>query len=470
MLFNSYLFAIFFVLVFVVYRLLSHRAQNRFLLLASYVFYGSWDWRFLSLIIVSTLVDFVAGRVIGRAGSHARRKAFLTISLVTNLSLLGFCKYFNFFAAELSTLLGHIGIDAGIPTLHIILPVGISFYTFQSMSYTIDVYRNLTTPAEDLLDFSLFVAFFPQLVAGPIERYTTLMRQIERPRVLSDRHYVEGVYHVLIGLFKKVVIADNMAGIANAVFASDGSDLRGPECLLGLVAFAFQIYGDFSGYSSMAQGIANFLGFDLMYNFKMPYFASSPSDFWSRWHISLSSWLRDYLYIPLGGNRSGLLQTYRNLMLTMMLGGFWHGAAWTFILWGTFHGAILCLYRRFDRYGGVSQTPQRTGPLRLVVMFALTLVGWLLFRAESMTQVRTMLWRMTTDWYWTDLSTYFAATMLFFVLPLMLYEWVLFRRGDDMLWLLRQPRWLRAGVYVYFALMIFIFSPDDVHEFIYFQF
>jgi alginate O-acetyltransferase complex protein AlgI len=469
-LFNSYVFAVFFIVVYLVYRLLGHRGQNHFLLVASYVFYGAWDWRFLSLIFISTAIDYVAGQRIERAATSAQRKAYLAVSMTTNLLFLGVCKYFNFFVTQLAELSDLLGIGIEIPTLRIILPVGISFYTFQSMSYAIDVYRGEAKVSRYFPDFALFVSFFPQLVAGPIERYTDLMNQIERPRVITDRHYVEGAYHILIGLFKKVVIADNMAGIANAVFATETSQLTGPECLLGLVAFAFQIYGDFSGYSSMAQGIANWLGFDLMYNFRMPYFASSPSDFWSRLHISLSTWLRDYLYIPLGGNRHGPIRTYRNLMLTMVLGGLWHGAAWTFIAWGFFHGLILCVYRRFLPSRPAAEIPRNASLLAIAWMFCLTLIGWLFFRAESMAQVREMLILMATDWRWSDLAGYFAATIAFFVAPLMVFEYILFRRGDDMLWLLRQPRWLRAGVYIYFAMMLLFFSPDEIHEFIYFQF
>jgi alginate O-acetyltransferase complex protein AlgI len=251
-LFNSYIFAVFFVVIYVAYRALGHRGQNWLLLAASYVFYGSWDWRFLSLLVFSTTVDYYAGIAMSATTSTRRRKAFLALSMTTNLTLLGVCKYYNFFVDQFVALFELFGVDLGAATLRIILPVGISFYTFQSMSYAIDVYRGEAKVARNFPDFALFVSFFPQLVAGPIERYADLMNQIARPRVITDRHYVEGVYHILIGLFKKVVIADNMSTIANAVFATNGADFTGPECFLGLVAFAFQIYRDFSGYSSMA--------------------------------------------------------------------------------------------------------------------------------------------------------------------------------------------------------------------------
>ena len=295
MLFNSYIFWIFFALVLILYLNLGHRSQNILLLVASYLFYGWWDWRFLSLVAASTLIDFTCTRQIAATGaSQSRRKLMLIVSIVSNLTFLGFFKYFNFFAGELASILSAIGLQANMPTLQIILPVGISFYTFQTMSYTIDVYLGKAQPARRLLDFALYVAFFPQLVAGPIERFGRLMPQIANPRTGRQGDFAEGLYHVLLGLFKKIVIADNMAAITNAVFAAGPGQASGADMLLALYAFAFQIYGDFSGYSSMAQGIAKWLGFDLIYNFRMPYFAVSPSDFWNRWHISLSAWLRDY--------------------------------------------------------------------------------------------------------------------------------------------------------------------------------
>jgi len=269
----------------------------------------------------------------GKLDDPRRRKLLLAVSMVANLGFLGFFKYFNFFVDQFAVLLAALGFEPHMPTLRIVLPVGISFYTFQTMSYVIDVYRGRLKPCGSLLDFAAFIAYFPQLVAGPIERAEHLLPQITGKRRYQAGDFEEGLYHVIIGLFKKVIIADNVAPIVNHVFALPANELSAGMVMLGVYAFAFQIYGDFSGYSSMAQGISKWLGITLSWNFKHPYFAKTPSDFWQRWHISLSSWLRDYLYIPLGGNRSGPRRTLINLMLTMLLGGLWHGAAWTFIIW-----------------------------------------------------------------------------------------------------------------------------------------
>ena len=389
MLFNSYTFWLFFGFVFVLCGLSrrNFRLQNTVLLVASYTFYGFWDWRFLSLLLVSTIIDFNVAQWLERAETPRRRKLLLALSLCANLGVLGVFKYLGFFTESMVELLNAFGIDSSLPVLNVLLPVGISFYTFQTMSYTIDVYRRELPATKRFFDFALFVSFFPQLVAGPIERAAKFLPQVLQPRLQNRLRFTEGFYLILLGLFKKVVIADNMAPIANAIFSRDVSTLSGPEVMIGVYAFAFQIYGDFSGYTDIARGVAKWLGFDLMLNFRMPYFAASPSDFWARWHISLSSWLRDYLYIPLGGNRHGALLTYRNLMLTMLLGGLWHGAVWTFVVWGGFHGLILCLYRFFGTFSTATEPRAlvRSGPfisgrwLGILVMFHLTCIGWLFF-------------------------------------------------------------------------------------------
>jgi D-alanyl-lipoteichoic acid acyltransferase DltB (MBOAT superfamily) len=318
-LFNSYIFWIFFLAVFALYSLNRRlRWQNSVLLVASYVFYGFWDWRFLGLLFISTVIDFYVARALERTPEEDRRKALLAVSLGANLGILGVFKYLGFFTESMVELLNALGVQSSLNVLEVLLPVGISFYTFQTMSYTIDVYRRQLPATSNFFDFALFVSFFPQLVAGPIERASKLLPQLLQPRTPSNSAFAEGFYLVLLGLFKKIVIADNMAPIVNAVFSRDVATLSGAEVLVGVYAFAFQIYGDFSGYTDIARGVAKWLGFDLMLNFRMPYFAVSPSDFWGRWHISLSSWLRDYLYIPLGGNRRRPLLTYRNLMLTMI--------------------------------------------------------------------------------------------------------------------------------------------------------
>ena len=384
MLFNSYVFAAFFAVVYTTY-LACHRwtrAQNLMLLAASYLFYGWWDWRFLGLIALSTAVDYVAGLKIACAPTEVARRCWLWLSVATNLGILGAFKYLGFFLDSLQPLLGAIGIEGALPSLRLVLPVGISFYTFQSMSYTIDVYRRRGEACRDPFDFALYVAFFPQLVAGPIERSTRLLGQITRPRTLNTPAIEAGVWLVVWGLFKKIVVADNAALLANPVFAAPEAH-AGSALLLGALAFTVQIYCDFSGYSNIARGLAKLLGFDLMVNFKLPYFALSPSDFWRRWHVSLSSWLRDYLYISLGGDRHGSWRTYRNLMVTMLLGGLWHGAAWNFVLWGLFHGLLLIAYRPLEERPRLLPDGVAADLARASVMFGLTVVGWVIFRVES---------------------------------------------------------------------------------------
>ena len=475
MLFNSYVFWAFFALVLLLYRGLPHRGQNWMLLVASYIFYGAWDWRFLSLIMFSTFLDYLLAIQIGKQKDARMRKVLLGISCCTSLGLLGFFKYFNFFAQELTHLLAAIGLEFMGPTMDIVLPVGISFYTFQTMSYTIDVYRGRTQPVTDPVDFALYVAFFPQLVAGPIERSTDLIPQITSPRTVRASDFSEGLWLILWGLFKKVVIADNMAMIVNGLFAENPNVLTGPECWIAVYAFALQIYGDFSGYSAMARGVARWMGFHLTSNFLFPYFSANPSEFWSRWHISLSSWLRDYLYIPLGGNRSGLLKTCRNLLLTMLLGGLWHGAAWGFVAWGLVHGLLLVGYRLgkgqlWGRHGTPVESSLGLWRLPLaLIFFHLVCVGWLFFRADDIGQAGAMLVKMFTDFRGSTLALFGISSIVFFGLPIMLLEFWLFLRNDDLL-PARQHWALRSVVYSHFAFMLLTFAPSQNYEFIYFQF
>ncbi len=472
MLFNSYAFWMFYAVVAAVYFRVGHRAQNRLLLAASYFFYGCWDWRFLGLIVVSTLVDFWVALELDRCANPRLRRGWLLGSIATNLGLLAFFKYYGFFSQELGRLLGAVGLPVLLPSLDIVLPVGISFYTFQTMSYTIDVYRRQLPAVRNLPDFALYVAFFPQLVAGPIERATRLLPQVVQPRRHHPGDFAEGLFHVLTGLFKKVFVADTLAMVVNALFATPTSELTGTEVLIGVYAFAFQIYGDFSGYSSIARGVAKWLGFDLMENFRRPYFAETPSEFWQRWHISLSQWLRDYLYIPLGGNRGGTLLTYRNLLLTMLLGGLWHGAAWTFLAWGAYHGLLLCLFRFFEqRRSRLSATtsPEPIRFLRRVLMFHLVCVGWLLFRAESLTQAAAMLTLVATDLTLTPVAITMLGMLAFYAGPLLVLE----------VWLEQQPasnellqrHWaVRAAVYAALVQLMLLFPPVTPSQFIYFQF
>lgn len=471
MLFNSFGFWLFFVLVLVIYQRLQHRGQNVLLLVASYFFYGCWDWRFLGLIVFSTFVDYFVALGIEGADSRRRKRLLLLVSMTANLGLLAFFKYYGFFAQELTELLHAVGAPAMVPTLRIILPVGISFYTFQTMSYTIDVYRGDCKAARSLLDFAVYVAFFPQLVAGPIERASHFLPQVLAERRPTAIDFRDGLYLVISGMFRKVVIADNMAPLVNTIFAQKAAELSGWEVMFGIYAFAFQIYGDFSGYSAIARGVSKWLGFDLMANFHMPYFAVSPSDFWRRWHISLSQWLRDYLYIPLGGNRGGTLATYRNLTLTMLLGGLWHGANWTFVVWGAIHGAMLCVYRALG--DGRSPRAEQASPLRrgcaMVLMFHLVCFAWLFFRAESLTQAITMLGCLGTWGAISPLAQTVAGLIVFFCVPLLALEWW-FDRHHDPLWLTQVHWGWRTAVYSYLILMMIFFPPPAPAEFIYFQF
>jgi D-alanyl-lipoteichoic acid acyltransferase DltB (MBOAT superfamily) len=443
------------------------------LLVASYIFYGYWDYRFLTLIFISTVVDYFVALRISSSEQEAQRKHFLLLSIFTNLGFLGFFKYYDFFSNEFAALLSSVGVDISLPVLNIVLPVGISFYTFQTMSYTIDVYRRKVTPTNRFFDFALYVSFFPQLVAGPIERASHLLPQILKVRVAQGNTFSEGLFLVVSGMFKKIIIADNMAPIVNSIFSKPTSELTGLEVLIGLYAFAFQIYGDFSGYSSIAKGIARWMGFELMWNFKNPYFSTSPSDFWSRWHISLSTWIRDYIYIPLGGGRLGNFMTFRNLVVTMFLGGLWHGAGWTFIVWGLFHGAVLVLYHAIEAKKGKGFFTENLSVYKrvvlVIIMFHVTCISWLLFRAESIQQVNDMLYLMVSDFTMTDYTIYAAANIIFFVTPLMLFEYIT-ERKDDLLYLVSANTVVKFISYLYMVIMLFFFTPLQKQAFIYFQF
>ena len=465
MLFNSFIFLLYFAVVYGGYLVLRHRAQNLWLLAASYLFYGWWDWRFLFLIFLTSCVDFVCSNKIAASSENADRKKWMLLSVCFNLTILGFFKYFNFFADSFVRLLNLLGMDANPILLNIVLPVGISFYTFQSMSYTIDAYRNQLVPTRRLTDYLLFVSFFPQLVAGPIERASHLLPQVEKPRTIRYEEFREGAWLILLGYFKKVVIADNLAVIANEVFNNPG-DYQGLAVLFGVYAFAFQIYGDFSGYSDIARGLGKIMGFDLMYNFKMPYFATNPQEFWRRWHISLSTWLRDYLYVSLGGNRDGSVRTYRNLFLTMLLGGLWHGAAWHFVLWGVFHGTLLIIHRLFLAFSPPVQGSRALYLFKLVAFFHITCVGWVLFRINVVEDFQTLLYGLLTPGLvsWTWVSAF--AVLLW---PLLLVDYLQERR-KDMHAVKSLPRPVRAGVYAILFTYILLFAKLGAHDFIYFQF
>ena len=336
MLFNSLDFAIFLPIFFILYWYVTNRnlqLQNFLIVVASYIFYGWWDWRFLFLIFFSSITDYIIGKCLQITEKEKYRKTLLWISIVTNIGFLGFFKYYNFFVDSFVTAFSFFGKSISVNSLDIILPVGISFYTFQTLSYTIDVYKRKLEPAKDIISFLAFVSFFPQLVAGPIERATNLLPQFYKKRVFEYDKAVDGMRQMLWGLFKKVVIADNCAEYANAIF-NNYTDFSGSTLVLGAIFFTFQIYCDFSGYSDMAIGMSRLFGFNLMKNFAFPYFSRDIAEFWRRWHISLSTWFRDYLYIPLGGSKGSLLTIVRNTFIIFLVSGFWHGANWTFIIWG----------------------------------------------------------------------------------------------------------------------------------------
>lgn len=386
MLFNTLTYAVFLPVVLGLYWLLRHRQQNAVLLVASYVFYGVWDYRFLALIWISTLVDYTVGIALSRTDDEVKRKRMFLISVVANLGILGFFKYYGFFVTSFTGLLSNLGLEPNVPLFEVLLPVGISFYTFQTMSYTFDVFRRRMEPTRSLLDFATFVAFFPQLVAGPIERAANLLPQISEPRRRpSFDVFRSGLFLILLGLFKKVAIADAVAPIANDAFGNSG-EVGSTTLVLGVLAFALQIYGDFSGYSDIARGSSRLFGIELMRNFEQPYLSRSITEFWRTWHISLSSWLHDYLYVPLGGNKHGRWATYRNLMLTMLLGGLWHGASWTFVIWGGAHGLLLALHRALGGYvpRGRPPSPRVRDLPGILATFAGVSLLWVFFRADSL--------------------------------------------------------------------------------------
>jgi D-alanyl-lipoteichoic acid acyltransferase DltB (MBOAT superfamily) len=471
MLFNTFHFALFFITLFVLYWRLPHRAQNVLLLAASYYFYGCWDYRFLSLLVLSTLMDYGCGLAVDRIRAPRARKLFVGLSMALNLGFLGIFKYYNFFAESLQAALAHVGWHVPLAGLNVVLPIGISFYTFQSMSYVIDVYRGHLKPTRSLPQFAAFVAFFPHLVAGPIMRPTSLLPQIATARQFNLDQFYRGVYLIFWGLVKKVVIADNLALLVNRQF-DHWQTIHGGQALIAIYAFAFQIYCDFSGYTDAARGVAKCLGFELALNFNLPYFATSPKDFWSRWHISLSTWLRDYLYVPLGGNRGGRLATYRNLLLTMVLGGLWHGAAWTFVLWGLYHGLLLVGHRLLEPWLDRVRPEEPAHracwkALRIVVTFHLVCLGWLLFRATSVEQVGGMLVAVVSRPELPALALLLPVAVT--VLPLLVVQAVQYLTRDlDVL--ARTPWYVRSAFYTVCLYAFILGGEFGGGQFIYFQF
>lgn len=482
MLFNSWQFLIFFPTVVILFFALPGRYRQALLLLASYYFYMCWKAEYLFLILVSTLIDYTAGILMGKTERLARRRLYLILSLLTNLGLLFTFKYFNFFNDSFRLLFRHFNLIYHVPALKVLLPVGISFYTFQTLSYTIDVYRGKKEPERNLVVFALYVAFFPQLVAGPIERSTRLLPQFYEKMEFDYERVKNGLLLMVWGFFKKVVIADRLAIYVNQVYGSPG-DFSGPVLLLATYFFAFQIYCDFSGYSDIAIGAAQVMGYRLMLNFNRPYFSKSISEFWKRWHISLSSWFRDYLYIPLGGNRVARWRWYANLFIVFLVSGLWHGANWTFVVWGGLHGSYLLIsiwtdgFRAFVRRKiGLEKHPALKKAIRVAVTFHLVLFSWIFFRAQSLTEALFIIRNIFSNWQWPALMTVpgFGLTeIIFAVASIFVMESVhLLQRGTAIRDLLgRQSTGLRWAVYFLLVMAILLFGAyDNSRAFIYFQF
>ncbi|MBR6023314.1 MAG: MBOAT family protein [Kiritimatiellae bacterium] len=472
MVFNSLVFLLFFAVVYAAYRVLPHRGQNWLLLVASYVFYGWWDWRFAGLLAATSFFSWGSGLVIAeyrRKGNE--RGAWWTSfgNIALNLGILGFFKYYNFFAESFAALFGSVGLGLEPRLLKIVLPVGISFYTFQALSYSIDVYRGKLEPTRDWVDFCAFVAFFPQLVAGPIERAGHLLPQMANPRTVTEEKVKSGAWLAVWGLFKKVVIADNLSALVDGTYGAAGA--TGAMGLMATYAFAMQIYCDFSGYSDMARGLARMMGFDLMENFRLPYFAKNPKEFWARWHISLSTWLKDYVYIPLGGNRRGAGRQTLNLFLTMLLGGLWHGAAWTFVAWGAFHGALLAAWHGWTR-GRKDKGREDAGRwlwARRVGVFHLACLGWVFFRAGSFGEAWGVISRVFTGWCWDVRAANMLTAMVLLCWPLWAVQALQGATGD-----MEAARRLspvpKAALWLVMALMFVWVANTGGGAFIYFQF
>ncbi len=482
MLFNSIDFAVFLPVVFLVYWFVANkniRLQNAWILVTSYVFYGWWDWRFLSLIIFSSMVDYLVSQQMSGTQNDSRRKALLTCSVAVNLGLLGLFKYYDFFAVSLSEAFTLLGTPLDVSRLNILLPVGISFYTFQTLSYSIDVYRRKIEPSRDFFAFFAYVSFFPQLVAGPIERASNLLPQFDKKRVFNYAQASDGMRQILWGFFKKIVIADNCATYVNQIF-DHHLEYSGVILVLGAVLFAFQIYGDFSGYSDIAIGTARIFGFSLMRNFAFPYFSRDIAEFWRRWHISLSTWFKDYLYIPLGGSQGSRWQKVLNTFIVFVVSGMWHGANWTFLFWGFLNACYflpLLLTERNRKHLDVIRPtrwlPSMKETSQILLTFSMTTLAWIFFRANSLTHAWEYLSRIFASPYisnpgFSSQTVTFGVFMLL-IMSLVVVEW-LQRDKQHGLQIHSWPLALRHGAYLATIFAILIYGNFSNNEFIYFQF
>ena len=472
MLFNSLPFAVFLPIVFAVYWALrnSLRSQNVMLLVASYIFYGWWDARFLSLIVASTVVDYLLGQYLAVATNALKRKLLLTASMIFNLGLLGVFKYYNFFMENFMEIANSVGLHTNPILLKIALPVGISFYTFQTMSYTIDIYRKQLKPTKDFIAFAAFVGYFPQLVAGPIERASNLLPQMSKRRYFDYQKAVDGMRQTLWGFFKKVVIADAVAPLVDQAFG-DPNGFSAIALITGALLFSIQIYCDFSGYSDIAIGISKLFGIDLMQNFRTPYFSRDIAEFWRRWHISLSTWFRDYLYIPLGGSRGSTALKVRNTFAIFIVSGFWHGANWTFIIWGLINALLFLPLLLAKRNRSNLNDPEISDLHRILLTFSITTIAWIFFRADSLSHAIDYLQNIAI---WNSgKSLSIKPTLVVYIALLFFGDWI-GRKHDFALntlseGILSKSRWLRLTLYLSLAYLILLYIGGQ-QNFIYFQF
>lgn len=472
MLFNSLPFAVFLPIVFAVYWALhnSLRSQNIMLLTASYIFYGWWDARFLSLIVASTVVDYLLGQYLAAATNALKRKLLLTASMIFNLGLLGVFKYYNFFMENFMEIANSVGLHTNPVLLKIALPVGISFYTFQTMSYTIDIYRKQLEPTKDFIAFAAFVGYFPQLVAGPIERASNLLPQMSKRRYFDYQKAVDGMRQALWGFFKKVVIADAVAPLVDQAFG-DPSGFSAIALITGALLFSIQIYCDFSGYSDIAIGISKLFGIDLMQNFRTPYFSRDIAEFWRRWHISLSTWFRDYLYIPLGGSRGSTALKVRNTFAIFIVSGFWHGANWTFIIWGLINALLFLPLLLAKRNRSNLNDPEISDLHRILLTFSITTIAWIFFRADSLSHAIDYLQNIA---FWNSgKSLSIKPTLVVYIALLFLGDWI-GRKHDFSLNILTEgvlskSPLMRLTLYLSLAYLILLYIGGQ-QNFIYFQF
>ena len=473
MLFNSLEFAIFLPIVFCLYWLILSKhssLQNGFILICSYFFYGWWSYKFLGLLMLSTLIDYSFGFLVA-SDNERKRKIFLVLSIINNLLVLGVFKYYNFFALEAKSFLEMFGLHINVYILNVALPVGISFYTFHGMSYVFDIYRNNFKPVKSFIDYAVFVSFFPLLVAGPIERASHLLPQIQSKRTFNQSQAIQGIRLIIWGLIKKLVIADTLSSIVDSIFKNYHS-FSGSTLILGAIYFSFQIYGDFSGYSDIAIGTAKLLGFELLSNFRFPYFSRDIAEFWRRWHISLSSWFRDYLYIPLGGSRVSVAKAIRNTFIIFIVSGFWHGANWTYIAWGGIHalGFLPLLITKKNRVhvsnvvAESKKLPSLSELAKIVSTFAFVTFAWIFFRAKTIGIACDYILSMRHNL----LKTPELKSFLFiYIIPFIIIDWQ-FRKNERVI-ILPKNDIIRYGIYAAATFLIIYHSSSNA-SFIYFQF